>query len=316
MEKRWKSPTLVVGTMNFGARTPEREAFAIVDRALERGLDLFDTANVYGQGESEKILGRALKRHAGSGTRIATKVGLFRRDGRAEGLGRATIERAVDESLTRLAVDAIDLYYLHAPDHQTPIAETIDALGRVLASGKIRAYGVSNFASWQILEIEHLCRTSGVAPPVVSQVIYNLLIRQLDLEYFKYTRTRAIHTTVYNPLAGGLLAGRIARGATAEKGSRFDGNRMYQKRYLSDRMFDLVDAYDSLAKDAGLSLVDLSYAWLAQRKGVDSVLVGPATVAQLDAAIDSSAKKLDEKLLTRIDEIHEAFVGTDTSYAR
>jgi aryl-alcohol dehydrogenase-like predicted oxidoreductase len=315
MHPAWASPRIVIGTMNFGARTPEPEAFRIVDRALEAGLDLFDTGNVYGDGESERIVGRALLRHPGR-MRVATKVGIFRRDGRREGLSAKVVATAAEESLRRLGVDALDLYYLHAPDHDTRIEETVAAMARLLEAGKVRAWGVSNYASWQILEIESLCGASGVAKPVVSQVLYNLLIRQLDLEYFKYTRAHPIHTTVYNPLAGGLLAGRVGRGEKAAKGSRFDGNRLYQGRYLNERMFDLVDDLAVVAREAGMSLVDLSYAWLAGRAGVDSVLVGPGSVEHLEVAISASGRTLDDATRARIDEIHRAWSGTDTSYAR
>ncbi len=307
-------PVLAVGAMNFGKRTPEPESERIVARALERGIVFFDTANVYNQGESERILGRALGKKR-ERCFVATKVGLWGFPKSPEGLGRGVLAKAVDDSLLRLGTDYVDLYYLHAPDPRTPIEETLDAIKGLLDSGKVRAWGVSNYASWQLLEINHLADARGMARPVVSQLLYNVLIRQLEVEYFSFVRRYPIHTTVYNPLAGGLLAGKHTQ-SEIPKGSRFEDNRMYQRRYWSERFFDQVGALGEIAKAEGMSLVDLSYAWLAGRPGVDSILVGPASVAHLDAAIDACQKKLSPEALARIDEIHYAASGTDARYAR
>ena len=239
------APALVVGTMNFGKRTPAAEGERIVHRALDRGLTWFDTANVYNDGESERVLGRALKERRAS-AKIATKVGIGKLPGPREGLSAARVAAALDESLARLGTDHVDLYYLHTPDPATPFEETIGALEVARAAGKIGAWAVSNHASWQLAEMFHLCKTHGWSPPRVSQLIYNLLVRQLDLEYFAFAKKFAIHTTVYNPLAGGLLAGK-GLDRKVEPGGRFDKNPMYQRRYLSDRFFELTRAYAALA---------------------------------------------------------------------
>jgi aryl-alcohol dehydrogenase-like predicted oxidoreductase len=300
-------PALVVGTMNFGKRTPEAEARRIVDRALERGLDFFDTANVYVEGESERILGRALR---GRKARVATKVG-FGKMSKPEGLGPERIAAAIDESLQRLGMEKVELYYFHVPDHAQPIEPSLKAMRRLLDAGKVGHFGVSNFASWQILEMIQ----AGVKPRV-SQLIYNLLIRQLELEYFRFARKYGLHTTVFNPLGGGLLAGKVKRDAPPAAGSRFDGNAMYQRRYLSDRFFDLAEAFARLAAEAGRTPVELSYQWVASRPGVDSILLGPASVEQLDAAIDAVAKPLPKDVVEKADQLYRAFQGTDASYAR
>jgi aryl-alcohol dehydrogenase-like predicted oxidoreductase len=306
---------LVLGTMNFGKRTGAADAERIMARAIERGMTLFDTANVYNDGESERIVGRAIKGKR-DGLLVATKVGLARVGNKPEGLSRAAVLAAVEGSLTRLGTDHIDLYYLHAPDHRTPIEETIDAIASLVQSGKIRHLGVSNFASWQVLEIIALCQERGIAGPPVSQVMYNLLIRQLDLEYFRFTARYRLHSTIYNPLAGGLLAGRYHPGDTIAPGSRFDKNKMYQKRYWSEATFALVERYRSLATSEGMSLLELAYAWLASAPGVDSILVGPASLEHLDAALDACAKAVSPALREKVQAIHEASLGTDASYAR
>ena len=303
----------VVGAMNFGKRTPATEAEAIVARAWERGVRVFDTANVYGDGESERILGKALRGRGGA--LVATKVGLLRVDGRVEGLSGARIERALDDSRRRLGIDAIDLYYLHAPDPRTALEETVDALARRLADGAVRAWGVSNFAAWQILELDRLCDERGVARPAVSQVLYNLLVRQLDVEYFAFTRRYPIHTTTYNALAGGLLAGHRAHGPVP-RGSRFDGNPMYQRRYWTEPLFARVERYAALATELGTTLLDLAYGWLAAQPTVDSILLGPASVGHLDAALDALARPLPADHVARVEALHAALTGTDARYAR
>jgi aryl-alcohol dehydrogenase-like predicted oxidoreductase len=314
MARDWLSPKnpgmkadAVLGTMNFGKRTPEDESVRIMTRALERGIDWFDTANAYG--DSELIIGRFLHDHP-KAARISTKCGIGPKQGVKEGLSAAVVRAALEASLQRLQVDHIEVYYLHAPDRDTPIQETIGVLEEARAAGKIGAWGVSNFASWRIAEINRVC---GELPrPRVSQVIYNLLIRQLDLEYFDYAKQHAgLHTTVYNPLAGGLLAGKDSADS-----QRFASNSQYQKRYLTSRMRELSDAYAALAKDAGLDRVLMAYAWLANHPNVDSVLLGPATVAQLDVGIAGCDHPLDPELGKKIDELYRDFAGTDATYAR
>ncbi|UQA56794.1 aldo/keto reductase [Polyangium aurulentum] len=308
-------PLIALGAMNFGKRTPEPEALRILDRALERGVTLVDTANAYTDGVSESIVGKALAGRRDKAL-LATKVGVGRIGGPVEGLSRTRVLAAIDESLARLGTDYVDIYYLHVPDHATPLEETLDAISELLASGKIRAWAVSNYASWQILEMLHIAERRGMPRPVMSQVLYNVLIRQLDIEYFRFTRTRALHSTIYNPLAGGLLAGKHARSPAPTKGSRFDKNPLYQKRYWSDRFFDLVEAYGGVAESEGMTLVELAYGWLAGTPGVDSILVGPGSIEHLDAALDACARVVSPEGRRKIDAIHKDFQGTDASYAR
>jgi aryl-alcohol dehydrogenase-like predicted oxidoreductase len=287
---------VTVGTMNFGGRTPAAEAHRIVDRALERGITHFDTADVYGKGESERVVGQALKGRRDRAF-IATKCGA------SGGLAKARVLAAIDESLQRLGTEWVDLYYLHLPDAKTPIEETLEALAVLLENGKVRSWGVSNYASWQIVELNRLCDARSMKRPAFSQVLYNLLIRQLDVEYFAFAKRFPIHTTVYNPLAGGMLAG----------GTRGQNNAMYARRYWSEGMRQHAEKYRGLG---GFDLVTLAYAWVAGRPGVDSVLSGPGTVAHLDAAIDACALVLPDEVRKRIDEIHSGFLGTDARYAR
>jgi aryl-alcohol dehydrogenase-like predicted oxidoreductase len=306
-------PLLALGTMNFGKRTSEADARRIIDAAEQHGITLLDTANVYNEGESERIVGRAIagRRHAFV---VASKVGLARQGKEAEGLRQARVVAACDESLARLGTDYLDIYYLHAPDHRTPIEDTLEGIATLHKSGKIRAWAVSNYASWQILEMLRACERSGLDKPVMSQVIYNLLIRQLEHEYFKFTAKYGIHSTIYNPLAGGLLTGRYRSGSKWEAGSRFDANSMYQRRYWTDRLLTLVEGYAKIA--APLDLVTFSYAWVAGRPGVDSILIGPGSLEHLEAAVRGCQQELSPELRKRVDEVHYAYVGSDATYAR
>jgi aryl-alcohol dehydrogenase-like predicted oxidoreductase len=308
-------PTLALGTMNFGKRTPADESARIVRRALELGIRVFDTANAYTGGESERILGRALGKDR-DGVVVATKVGFGRVAGKPEGLSPAVIEQALRGSLERLGTDRVDLYYLHVPDHATPIEQTLDAMKRELDAGRVRAWGVSNYAAWQILEMSQLAAARGMPAPVASQVLYNVLHRQLDVEYFAFARRHPIHTTVFNPLAGGLLAGKHRAGEAPGRGSRFDDNALYQRRYYTPAMLDRVEELREVAASEGLSMVALAYAWVAARPGVDSILVGPATVAHLDDAVEALRRPLSAAAIAHIEELSRAWAGTDTSYAR
>jgi aryl-alcohol dehydrogenase-like predicted oxidoreductase len=306
---------LALGTMNFGKRTPEAEARNVVARALDVGITVFDTANVYGDGQSEKILGRALGARRNQVT-VASKVGLGRVGGRPEGLSRDAIVSSVDASLMRLGCSHLDILYLHAPDGRTPFDETLEAVDGLVKAGKVKTLGISNHAAWQILDVMHLAESRGWPRPTISQVMYNLLMREVETEYIPFSRRHPLHTTVYNPLAGGLLAGKLRPGDVPAPGSRFASNKMYVGRYLSPRMFERVTALEHVARADGLTLLELAYAWLAGRPGVDSILVGPATVAHLDDALLACQKSLSPSAIAAVDDLHLQDRGTDAHYVR
>jgi aryl-alcohol dehydrogenase-like predicted oxidoreductase len=307
--------TLSLGCMNFGKRTPADEAIRIVHRAVDAGITVLDTANVYNDGESERIVGRALK-ELRRPVEVHTKVGSARAAGGPEGLAPRVIHAAIDASLTRLGVERVDVYYLHAPDRKTPIEDSIGAMAELVRAGKIGAIGVSNYAAWEVLEILQLCDRLGVPRPALSQVIYNLLIRQIELEYLRFTAKFGVRTTVFNPVAGGLLARDHDPRRGIPAGSRFAVNKMYVSRYWTDAMHDAAAALRAAAAAHGATLLELAYGWLRGRPGIDSVLLGPASVAHLEAALAAWEKPLPPELVARADEIHAELVGTDARYAR
>jgi aryl-alcohol dehydrogenase-like predicted oxidoreductase len=315
--------------MNFGKRTDEAEAHRIVHAAIGLGLTHFDTANVYVNGEGERILGRALR---GRRDRVllTSKVGLLRQGGtvdgllttggEVEGLSPERIVAACDESLSRLGTDHLDFYLLHVPDAKTPIERSLEGMKTLLDRGKIRAWGTSNYASWQLVEVMSLCDRAGMQRPALSQQLYNALVRQLDVEYFPFAARYGHHTAVYNPLAGGLLARPLPAPPTGDvappRGSRFDGNAMYQARYFTARMRENVRAYADLAASLGRSTLELAYAFVAARPGVDSVVVGPGTAAHLEDAARAVRAPLTPDEMRRVDALHRALTGTDATYAR
>lgn len=317
-------PKLILGTMNFGKRTAEPEALRILDCALEHGVTFWDTANAYVNGEGERILGKALKGRRDR-VRVASKVGLWRMGGETagllqsggqpEGLSRARILAACDESLQRLQTDYLDLYFLHVPDAKTPIEESLGAMAELLRAGKIHAWGTSNYASWQMLEMIQWCDREGVQRPLLTQQIYNLNVRQLDIEYFAFAAKYRLHTSVYNPLAGGLFSGKHQFGEPPA-GSRFQGNSMYQARYWSEGSFAAVADYQAVARDLGVDLVTLAYAWLGTRTGVDSILIGPGSVEHLDHALRAREVRLDTDTIQRLDALYVQHQGSDARYAR
>ncbi len=306
---------LALGAMNFGKRTSEQDSRAVLARAAELGIRHIDTANAYNDGASERIVGEFVKGRRDEFV-IATKCGFGRVAGKPEGLSPERLHDAIDESLKRLGTDWVDIYYLHVPDHDTPIEATLDAVSTLLEKKKIKAWGVSNYAAWQILEMSQLADARKMPRPAIAQQLYNVLLRQLDVEYFAFAHRYELHTTVYNPLAGGLLSGKHARDGSTQKGSRFDKNRLYQGRYFTDAMFDRVDALAGLARAERMSLLELSYAWLAGARGVDSILLGPANVQQLEEGALACTRGLTPEVRGLVDALHRMWMGTDASYVR
>ncbi len=304
-----------VGTMNFGKRTSEKEARAILTRADELGIRYVDTANAYNDGAAERIVGEATRKNRERWV-VATKCGFARVGGKPEGLRPERILAALEESLRRLKTDWVDLYYLHVPDHGTPIESTLDAIADLLEQKKIRAWGVSNYGAWQVLEMIHLADARGIPRPRVAQQLYNVLVRQLDIEYFSFARRYRVATMVFNPLAGGLLTGRHERDGSTQRGSRFDGNRLYQDRYFTPAMFDRLRDLGPIAHEQDLTLLQLAYAWVASEPAVDSILLGPATVSHIDEGVENCQRVLSAEVRGRIRAAQQTWEGTNTAYVR
>jgi aryl-alcohol dehydrogenase-like predicted oxidoreductase len=267
--------------MTFGSQVDEAAAVQFIERCMERGVNFFDTANVYNGGASEAIVGKILdgRRHK---VILASKVrGKMGEGPELSGLSRAAIERGIEDSLRRLRTDYLDLYYLHQPDYAVPIEESLEAMDRLVRQGKVRYPASSNYSGWQVCQMQWIAEKNGYQPAAVTQPMYNLLARGIEQEYLPMARQFGVSTVVYNPLAGGMLTGKQNRAAPLQ-GSRFDGNQMYLSRYWHAEDFDAVGELLDIARQAGRSPVSLALSWLLHHTATDCVILGASKLEQLD----------------------------------
>ncbi len=305
------------GTMTFGGQTDEATAGKMMDLCLDAGINFFDSANIYNHGRAETIVGKLLRGRRDK-TVLATKVRGKMGEGPEEaGLSRAAIHKAMDSSLKRLGTDYVDLYYLHQPDYDVPIEETLAAMQELVAAGKVRYPAVSNYAAWQVAEIHCLAQKNGFKAPYISQPMYNLLARAIEEEYLPFAKKYGVAIIPYNPLAGGLLTGKHLRGKQPLAGSRFDGNQMYLNRYWHEDYFAAVEDLQKVAREAGKSVVELAFAWLLSQEQVDSVILGASRVEQLEQNLKAcEGPRLDAAVLDRCDEIWRRLRGIVPKYSR
>ncbi|WP_144119092.1 aldo/keto reductase [Catellatospora sichuanensis] len=293
-----------LGCNNFGWRLDLDGTRAVVDAAIDAGITFFDTADIYGRataiGASESMLGEVLKGRRDQVV-LATKFGHQGADmgyGPAAGAkgGRAYIRRAVEESLRRLNTDHIDLYQLHTPDPETPLAETLAALHELVVEGKVRYLGSSQFAGWQIADAARLAESMGVTPFVSAQNHWSMLERGSELEVVPAARHFGLGVLPFFPLANGLLTGKVRRGQDAPSDSRLAKD---QAGFITDERLDTVEALAGWAEGNGHELGKVAIGWLAAQPGCGSVIAGatsPAQVAANAAAADwePSAAELAE----------------------
>ncbi|NQU45059.1 aldo/keto reductase [bacterium] len=309
-------PFTSIGTMMFGGRSDRDETMRTVDAALENGLNFFDAASAYQNGKSEELMGEAMKGRRDRFV-VTTKVG-YGKDGAGEeeGLSPESIRRVIDQSLGRMQTDYVDIYYFHRPDYVVPIEISLAAMGEVIGAGKARAFGISNYSAWQSLDILNLCEKNGWPCPVISQMIYNPLLRQIECEYVSFARKHGMYLTVYNPLAGGLLTGKYADLDDEDKGARFIDNEMYRKRYWSERMFEGMNGLLEIARSGGVSLTHLTLNWIRQKGKVSNILLGPSNHKQLLDCLKAGESDLSDETIQAVDNFLLEFEGTNASYAR
>ena len=305
------------GTLTFGAQTDEATAARMIDRCFEAGINFFDTANVYNQGRSETILGKALAGRR-ENVLLATKVrGKMESAPDETGLSRSAIHKAIDSSLKRLGTDYVDLYYLHQPDYDVPIEETLAAMDELVRAGKVRYPAVSNYAAWQVTEIHWICEKRGYKPPLISQPMYNLIARGIEEEYLPFCQRFGVAVVPYNPLAGGLLTGKHRRESGPIQGTRFDGNQMYQERYWHADDFAAVEELRAVAQEAGKTLVELAFQWLLSQPVVDSIILGASRLEQLGENLKAcEGGPLDAAVLARCDAVWRRLRGVTPKYNR
>jgi 1-deoxyxylulose-5-phosphate synthase len=308
---------LCLGTMTFGLQCDEPTSIAILDRAAEGGIDFIDSSDAYPlggdlstRGVTEEILGRWLQ---GRRDRFIVATKCFVPTGPAPfdaGNSRKHILSAVEASLGRLQTDYIDLYQLHGYDLQTPIDETLGALDDLVHQGKVRYIGCSNFLTYQLVRAVGRTETLGLARLDSVQPRYNLLFRQIEREMLPYCGEEGIGVIPYNPIAGGLLSGKHNHASAPPEGTRFTlgtAGPLYQQRYWHEQEFDTVAALRQLAKQAGVSLVTLSVAWVLANKTITAPIIGASNPGQLDASLAAAEYAIDADLKTELDDLTQQY---------
>ncbi|HEY3907201.1 MAG TPA: aldo/keto reductase, partial [Streptosporangiaceae bacterium] len=296
---------ICLGTMNFGAYTEPPDAFAIMDHALDQGVNFFDTANTYGrpraEGVTESILGDWFSAGSSRRDRVVLATKLYGGMGEWPNdryLSAVNIRQACEASLRRLQTDRIDLYQMHHVDRNTPWEEIWEAFSVLRQQGKVIYFGSSNFAGWHIAQAQEAARRHGAFGLVAEQSLYNLAARTVELEVLPACQGYGLGVIPWSPLHGGLLGGILAK--ESDEGGRSGGGRAAQ---MLEGKRDQVAAYESFCAELGEPAGEVALAWLLHQPAVTAPIVGPRTMDQLDSAIRASGIKLDEKALGRLDEI-------------
>jgi aryl-alcohol dehydrogenase-like predicted oxidoreductase len=310
--------SLALGTMTFGAETDEQGAHAQLDRFVEAGGTLVDTADVYALGRSEEIIGRWLAKRPADVTEpvvLATK-GRFPMDDHPNGSGLSArhLIRALDASLRRLGVDAVDLYQAHAFDPRTPLAETLRTFDGLVRAGKIRYYGLSNFTGWQLTKAVHLARALNLAPPVTLQPQYSLLAREIEWEIVPAALDAGLGLLPWSPLGGGWLSGKYKRderprGATRLGENPDRGMEAYDRRGGRDVTWDAIDAVQAIADQRGVSMAQVALAWVSDRPAVTSTILGARTLEQLEDNLAAAGLHLTDEQTAALNEASDPDIG-------
>ncbi len=298
-----KVSRLCLGTMNFGPETSEADSFAIMDAALEQGINFFDTANVYGRkihlGFTEEIIGRWLEQGGGRREKIVLATKVYGGMGEGVNDGRLSayhIRAACEASLKRLKTDHIDLYQMHHIDRKTPWEEIWQAMEWLVAQGMVLYVGSSNFAGWHISQANEAAKARHFMGLVSEQSIYHLNNRMVELEVVPACREYGLGLIPWSPLAGGLLGGVLQKAAEGRRASEAIQVRIEKHR-------GQLEAYEALCKDLGVPPADVALAWLLHNPVVTAPIIGPRTLEQLTGNLKALDVKLDEGTLKKLDEI-------------
>jgi aryl-alcohol dehydrogenase-like predicted oxidoreductase len=309
--------SLCLGTMTFGVETDEDVAHQQLDRFVEAGGTLVDTADAYGSGASEEIIGHWLARRPGRFTEpvvLATKGRFPLQDSpNAAGLSARHLNRALDDSLLRLGVESVDLYQVHAFDALTPLDETLRTLDGFVRAGKIRYYGLSNFTGWQLTKAVHLARALNVAGPVTLQPQYSLLSREIEWEIVPAVLDAGLGLLPWSPLGGGWLSGKYRRderpaGATRLGDDPHRGMEAYDRRGTA-RTWNVIEAVQKVAEGRGVSMAEVALGWVTSRPAVSSTIIGARTVEQLEANMRAAELQLTEAEIATLDSVSEPQVA-------
>jgi aryl-alcohol dehydrogenase-like predicted oxidoreductase len=312
---------LALGTMTFGVETDEPGSYEQLDVFLEAGGTLVDTADVYGGGESERIVGRWLADRPADVTDrvvLATK-GRFPTADEPNGAGLSArhLTRALDASLSRLGVDRVDLYQVHAFDPVTPLEETLRTLDGFVRAGKIAYYGLSNFTGWQLTKLVHLAAALGIPAPVTLQPQYSLIVREIEWEIVPAARDAGLGLLPWSPLGGGYLSGKYTRDQRPAADTRLGddpgrGMEAWERRG-TERTWQVVEAVQRVAEQRGVSMAEVALAWVTDRPGVTSTILGARTTGQLRTNLGAADLHLSAAETAALDEASDLH-ATDYPY--
>ncbi len=298
-----KVSRLCLGTMNFGPLTPEPDSFAIMDHALEVGINFFDTANVYGwkigEGITENIIGRWFARGGGRREKVVLATKVYGRMGEGPNERRLSalhIRRACEDSLKRMQTDHIDLYQMHHIDRETPWEEIWQAMEILVRDGKVLYVGSSNFAGWHIVQAQEAARARHFMGLISEQSLYNLAARSIELEVIPACQAYGLGIIPYSPLGGGILGGileKIEGGRRAEEDTQEEIAKYHPR----------IEQYEAFCREMGEKPADLALAWLLAQPGVTAPIIGPRTLEQLTGSLRALEITLSEEARQRLDEI-------------
>jgi aryl-alcohol dehydrogenase-like predicted oxidoreductase len=312
---------LCLGTMTFGTESDEEVSHAQLDAFAEAGGTFIDTADVYSGGASEEILGRWFAQRPAEITEpmvLATK-GRFNSGAspNATGLSSRHLTRALDASLRRLNLDAIDLYQVHAFDPWTPMEETLRTMDTFIRAGKIRYWGLSNFTGWQLTKVVHLARQLGFAAPVTLQPQYSLIVREIEWEIVPAALDGGLGLLPWSPLGGGWLSGKYRPGERPTGATRLgdDPNRGMEawERRGTERTWSIISAVSAVADELGVSMAEVALGWVTHRPAVTSTILGARTVEQLATNLRAADLRLSAEHTARLDEASDLH-ATDYPY--
>jgi 1-deoxyxylulose-5-phosphate synthase len=314
-----KVSSLCLGTMTFGSGADEGESFKIMDNFFDRGYFFFDTADIYNSGRTEEIVGKWIKeRSRRDDIVLATKV-YGRTGNRANdaGLSRKHIKKALEQSLSRLGTDYIDLYQIHRWDYGSSFEETLDTLSGLIDEGKVRYLGCSNLKAWQLSEYLHYAETSGNYPFVSIQPLYNALNRSIEAEVLDISQKYNLGVIPYNPLAGGMLTGKYRKGKEMPEKSRLKEMSFYQDRYYTEEALTIIEKFVAYAEKLKVTPAQLALAWVQADPRVTSPIIGARTVEQLSDTIKGAELNLSPEDRNEVPSVKPcSWVGKDPVYNR
>lgn len=292
-----------LGTNAFGGRADEKTSIGIIEQALDLGVNFLDTAESYTQGHSEEVIGKALKRKRSQAI-IATKFGYAAMMGPRElGASRAYMLKAVEASLKRLDTDYIDLYYIHYPDTETPIEETLRAMNDLIRSGKVRYIACSNYAPWQLCEAHWIAKVCNLESFIAVQSRYNILDRAIERELVPCCQAYGTSIVPWGPLASGFLTGKYHRGETPAANTRLAKPPPIYRDILSESNFDRLQKLEAFARERGHSVLELAVAWLLSHPWLGSVIAGATHIEQVALNTAGASWKLSTEDLQKLNEI-------------